>query len=176
MKLVSLLSEWMIPAIFIWIIGYGLIKKVKVLESFVVGVNEGFKVVYDILPTFLGLIVAVGALRVSGTLDLIVELLTPISETLLLPQPLLPVALTKIVSSSAATGLVLDILKTYGPDSLEGRMVGIMVGSTETILYTMSVYFMAAGIKKTRYTLSGALISNAAGIMASVFVTYWIFY
>ena len=68
------------------------------------------------------------------------------------------------------------ILKTYGPDSLEGRMVGIMVGSTETILYTMSVYFMAVGIKKTRYTLSGALLSNLAGVAASVFVTYWIFY
>ena len=85
-------------------------------------------------------------------------------------------ALTKIVSSSAATGLVLDILKSYGPDSLEGRMVGIMIGSTETILYTMSVYFMSIGIQKTRYTLSGALISNIAGIAASVFLTYWIFY
>ncbi len=174
--MVNLLSEWMIPAIFVGIIGYGLIRRVKVMESFVIGVNEGFRVVLDILPTFLGLIVAVGALRASGTLDLLVKLLTPICEKIFLPQPLLPVALTKVVSSSAATGLVFDILKVYGPDSLEGRMVGIMVGSTETILYTMSVYFMAIKIKKTRYTLSGALISNLAGIAASIFVTYWIFY
>ena len=176
MKLVSLLSEWMIPLIFVGIICYGLIQKVKVMESFVKGVNDGFQVVLDILPTFLGLIVAVGVLRASGTLDLVVKILTPISKKMLLPQPILPVALTKVVSSSAATGLVLDILKTYGPDSLEGRMVGIMVGSTETILYTMSVYFMAVGIKKTRYTLLGALLSNLAGVAASVFVTYWIFY
>ncbi len=176
MKGISILSEWMIPAVFMWIIVYGLIKKVKVMESFVVGVNEGFQVVLHILPTFLGLIVAVGALRTSGALDLLANGLTPLSQHILMPEPLLPVALTKIVSSSAATGLILDILKSYGPDSLEGRMVGIMVGSTETILYTMSVYFMAVRIKKTRYTLSGALISNIAGIAASVFLTYWIFY
>ena len=176
MKVINVLSEWMIPAIFILIIGYGLSKKIKVMESFVVGVNEGFQVVLHILPTFLGLIVAVGALRTSGALDLLVKGLTPLSRQARLPQPLLPVALTKIVSSSAATGLVLDILKSYGPDSLEGRMVGVMIGSTETILYTMSVYFMSIGTKKTRYTLSGALISNIAGIAASVFLTYWIFY
>ena len=176
MKIVSILSDWMIPAIFVWIIGYGIARKVKVMESFVMGVNEGFQVVLGILPTFLGLIVAVGALRASGTMDLLARLLTPLSERLWMPQPLLPVALTKVVSSSAATGLILDILKNYGPDSLEGRMVGIMVGSTETILYTMSVYFMAIRVKHTRYTLSGALISNIAGIMASIFLTYWIFY
>ncbi len=176
MKIINILSEWMIPAVFIWIIGYGLVKKVKVLESFVIGVNEGFRVVLHILPTFLGLIVAVGALRASGTMDFLAKALTPVSNHLHVPQPLLPVAITKIVSSSAATGLILDILKSFGPDSLEGRMVGIMVGSTETILYTMSVYFMAVRIKKTRYTLSGALISNLAGIAASIFLTYWIFY
>ncbi len=176
MKIISILSEWMIPAVFILIITYGLKQKIKVMESFVAGVNEGFQVVLHILPTFLGLIVAVGALRTSGALDLLVKVLTPLSQRMWMPKPLLPVALTKTVSSSAATGLILDILKNYGPDSLEGRMVGIMVGSTETILYTMSVYFMAVHIKKTRYTLSGALISNIAGIAASIFLTYWIFY
>lgn len=176
MKILASISDMMIPAVFVWIIVYGKCKKVKVMESFVLGVNDGFRVVLDILPTFLGLMVAVGALRASGTLDLLAKLLTPVSRVIWMPEPLLPVALTKVVSSSAATGLILDILKTYGPDSLEGRMAGIMVGSTETILYTMSVYFMAIKIKDTRYTLSGALIANLAGIAASIFLTYWIFY
>lgn len=176
MKIVGILSDWMIPAVFVGIIGYGLIHRVKVMESFVLGVNEGFRVVLDILPTFLGLIVAVGALRASGTMELLAKWLTPVSERLWMPQPLLPLALTKVVSSSAATGLIFDILKSYGPDSLEGRMAGIMVGSTETILYTMSVYYMSIHVKKTRYTLSGALISNLAGIAASIFLTYRIFY
>lgn len=176
MRLIGIVSDYLIPAVFLWIIVYGLVKKVKVMESFVIGVNEGFRVVLNILPTFLGLIVAVGALRASGTLDLLAQLLKPVSQWIRMPQPLLPVALTKVVSSSAATGLILDILKIFGPDSLEGRMAGIMVGSTETILYTMSVYFMAIQVKKTRYTLPGALIANAAGILASIWLTYWIFY
>ncbi len=176
MQWIARVSEGIIPAIFLVIIVYGALRKVKVMESFVVGVNEGFRVVLDILPTFMGLMVAVAALRASGTLDLLARLLTPLSQAMRMPTPLLPVALTKVVSSSAATGLILDILKTFGPDSLEGRMVGIMVGSTETILYTMSVYFMAIRVKDTRYTLSGALIANLAGIAASVGLTYWIFY
>lgn len=176
MQVLSVLSDWMIPAVFLAILGYGLLKKVQVMQSFIEGVNEGFRVVLDILPTFMGLIVAVGAMRASGTLDWIARALEPVGTALHMPQPLIPVALTKVVSSSAATGLVLDILKTFGPDSLEGRMVGVMIGSTETILYTMSVYYMAVQVRQTRYTLSGALIANLAGIAASVFLTYRIFY
>lgn len=175
MNIINWISGALIPLIVGLIVVYGLVKRVKVMESFIIGVNDGFRVVIDILPTFLGLIVAVGALRASGALDLLGKLLTPIGRLFQMPEPLIPVALTKVVSSSAATGLILDILKTFGPDSLEGRMVGIMVGSTETILYTMSVYFMAVRVKDTRYTLSGALLANLAGIIASILLTYWIF-
>ena len=176
MAWLSALSDWMIPAVFAGIILHGLIKKSNVFENFVVGVNEGFRVVLDILPTFLGLIVAVGAMRASGALDLLGVLLAPIGKWIRMPAELISVALTKMISSSAATGLVLDILASFGPDSLEGRMVGIMVGSTETILYTMSVYFLAVNIRKTRYTLTGALLANLAGILASVWITYLFFY
>ena len=176
MSRITVLSNWMIPAVFIWILLYGCIKKNNVFESFVKGVNEGFRVVLDILPTFLGLIVAVGAMRASGLLEWLSGLLAPVGRWIRMPAELIGVALTKMISSSAATGLVLDILATFGPDSLQGRMVGIMVGSTETILYTMSVYFMAAGVKKTRYTLAGALLANIAGILASVWLTCAVFY
>ena len=176
MSWITVLSNWMIPAVFIWILLYGCIKKNNVFESFVEGVNEGFRVVLDILPTFLGLIVAVGAMRASGLLEWLSGLLAPVGHWIRMPAELIGVALTKMISSSAATGLVLDILATFGPDSLQGRMVGIMVGSTETILYTMSVYFMAAGVKKTRYTLAGALLANIVGILASVWLTYAVFY
>ncbi len=172
---INIISEWMIPATFLIIILYGLIKRANVFENFVEGVNEGFRVVLGILPTFLGLIVAVGALRASGTLDLIGKLLAPMGALIKMPADLISVAITKVISSSAATGLILDILQKYGPDSLEGRMVGIMVGSTETILYTISVYFMAVKIKKTRYTLIGALLANLVGIIVSVWITYAVF-
>lgn len=176
MSWITWISDWMIPGVFAGIILYGWIKKCNVFGSFVEGVNEGFGVVLNILPTFLGLIVAVGAMRASGALELLGTLLAPVGQWIRMPVELITIAITKVVSSSAATGLVLDILATYGPDSLQGRMTGIMVGSTETILYTMSVYFMAVNIKKTRYTLAGALVANIAGILASVWLTYLIFY
>ena len=90
------------------------------------------------------------------------------SEKIGFPSELLPLAVVKIFSSSAATGLLLDIYKEYGTDSLLGRMASIMLGSTETIFYTMSVYFMSVKIKKSRYTLAGALAATAAGMAASV--------
>ena len=84
------------------------------------------------------------------------------------PPELIPVTVVKMFSSSAATGLLLDIYKEYGADSMLGKMASIMMSSTETIFYTMSVYFMAAGIKKSRYTLVGALIATTAGTVASI--------
>jgi len=83
--------------------------------------------------------------------------------------------LMRTISSSAANGLVFDLFKTYGPDSFIGRAASVMMGCTETIFYTLSVYFMTVNIKKTRYTLAGALCANIAGIIASIYITNWIF-
>ena len=174
MRVINMISDLMIPLIFVGIITYGLAKRVNVFESFLEGVMDGFQVVVKILPTFLGLVVAVGILRASGALELITMVLSPFSEWVHFPPSLIPIALTKFVSSSA-TGLILDLFKVFGPDSLEGRMTSIMIGSTETILYTMSVYFMVIKVKDTRYTLSGAIVSNLAGIAASVVLTYILF-
>ena len=111
---------------------------------------------------------AVGILRASGLLETAAEILKAPAARLHIPTPLVPVMLVRLVSSSAATGLILDIFKQYGPDSLTGNMVSIMMGCTETVFYTMSVYFMTAGIRKTRWTLAGALIATAGGIAASI--------
>ncbi len=111
---------------------------------------------------------AVGILRESGFLEAAAKALRTPAGWLHIPVPLVPVVLVRLVSSSAATGLILDIFKEYGPDSLIGNMVSIMMGCTETIFYTMSVYFMTAGIRKTRWTLPGALAATAAGIGASI--------
>ena len=171
---ITLLSDLMIPLIFVGIITYGLLQRVNVLESFFQGVVKGAKVVWDIFPTFLSLVVAVGVFQSSGALEVLTTLLEPVGKMIHMPSPLIPIALTKFISSSASTGLVLQLFKDFGPDSLEGVMTSIMIGSTETILYTMSVYFSAAKVIKTRYTLSGALIANLAGIGASIFLGHWI--
>lgn len=170
-----MISNFMIPLIFVLIIGYGILNEIKVYDTFITGTKEGLKIVLEILPTLIGLMVAVGILRASGFLDFLTNILTPITNRVGFPSQLVPIALMRTISSSASTGLILDLFKTYGPDSLIGRMVSIMMGCTETIFYTLSIYFMSVKIKKTRYALTGSLIVSIAGIIASVILTYKIF-
>lgn len=162
------LSEIIIPLIIFFVVGYGLATKVKVYESFLNGAKDGLKIVVDIVPTLIGLLVAVGVLRASGFFDFLGTLLSPITEKAGLPAQLVPLLVVKLFSSSAATGLVLDIFKTNGPDSYTGLVTSILMSCTETVFYTMSVYFLAAKVTKTRYTLPGALLATLAGTVASV--------
>lgn len=175
MNFIVYLSNYIIPFVFFYILGYGLLTKTQIYDEFVKGAKDGFKVVLDILPTLIGLMIAIGMLRASGALDLLSSFLEPITENLHFPSELLPITLVKMFSSSAATSLLLDIYKEYGPDSYLGRLISIILSSTETIFYTMAVYFMAAGIKKTRYTLAGALVATLAGTIASVVITKLVF-
>lgn len=170
MDVLIFLSEFMVPLVIFYIVGFGLLSGRPVFDDFLKGAQEGMKTVAGIMPTLIGLMAAVGILRASGLLDATAGLLKVPAGWLHIPIPLVPVILVRMVSSSAATGLVLDIFKNYGPDSLIGNMVSIMMGCTETIFYTMSVYFMTAGIRKTRWTLPGALLATAGGIAASIFL------
>ena len=137
-------------------------------DNFVNGAEDGMRTVVSIAPTLIGLMVAVGVLRASGFLDFIAELLSGVCGKLGIPASIVPLIIVRLFSSSAATGLSLDIFKQYGTDSYTGLITSILMGCTETVFYTMSVYYMAARIKKTRWTLAGALIATAAGIAASV--------
>lgn len=168
MQVLGELSNIIIPAIIFYIVGYGLVSGVPVYEHFIKGAKDGLGTVVRLVPTLIGLLMAVGILRSSGFLEFLAELLKGVGEFVGIPQEVLPVILVKMVSNSAATGLVLDIFKNFGPDSHIGMLVSIMMSSTETIFYTMSVYFLAAKVTKTRYTLAGALFATFAGIATSV--------
>lgn len=168
MKVLAHISDIFIPVIIFYIVGYGLVSKVKVYESFLKGGKDGLKVVVDIMPTLIGLMVAVGVLRASGFLNFVGGIFAPITEAVGIPGELFPLLIVKMFSSSAATGLVLDIFKTSGPDSYVGMLTSILMSCTETIFYTMSVYFLAAKVTKTRYTLTGALFATAVSTVASV--------
>lgn len=165
----------MIPLLFVIIISLGLIKKVPVFDTFVEGAKDGMKIVLEIMPTIIGLMIAVGILRSSGFLSFLVGILMPFTDKIGFPAPLLPLSFMRMISASASTGLVLDLFKIYGPDSMIGRMTSIMMGCTETIFYTLSIYFMTITVKKTRYTLAGSLLVTFAGIIASVIIAYWFF-
>ncbi len=164
------ISNILIPAIIFYIVGYGLVTKIDVYESFIKGAKGGMLTVGQIAPTLVSLMVSVGVLRASGFLDFLGSMLKGLGEMIHIPEDVIPLIVVKTVSSSAATGLVIDIFKNHGPDSYVGMLSSIIMGSTETVFYTMSVYFLAAGITKTRYTLAGALFATVAGIVASVLI------
>ena len=164
----SNISNIIIPVIIFYIVAYGVIAKSNVYEDFIKGAEDGFKTVIRIMPTLIGLMVAVGVLRASGFLDFVGSLFAGITERMGFSSELAPLILIKMFSSSAATGLVLDIFKNHGPDSLTGLTTSIMMSCTETVFYTMSVYFLAAKVTKTRYTLTGALLSTLVGVAASI--------
>ena len=168
MKILLFLSDLMIPLILFYIVGFGFLMKRNIYEDFVDGAASGLKTVVKIMPTLIGLMVAVGILRASGFLDFLAGILEKLLSSTHFPTELVPLAIVKMFSSSAATGLLLDLYKEHGTDSLIGRAASIMLGSTETIFYTMSVYFMSVKVKITRYTLAGALAATFAGIAASV--------
>ncbi|MGN0416091.1 MAG: spore maturation protein [Agathobacter sp.] len=168
MKLITYLSEAAIPLIILIIVGTAMSHHQRVYEDFLDGAKSGIRTVVEIMPTLIGLMVAVGILRASGFLDFLAGILEKLLSSTHFPTELVPLAIVKMFSSSAATGLLLDLYKEHGTDSLIGRAASIMLGSTETIFYTMSVYFMSVKVKKTRYTLAGALAATFAGIAASV--------
>ena len=161
-------SNIIIPVIIFYIVAYGLASKTNVYEDFIKGAKDGFHTVIQIMPTLIGLMVAVGILRASGFLDFIAGIFSGVAGRLGFSSELVPLILIKMFSSSAATGLVLDIFKNHGPDSLLGMTTSIMMSCTETVFYTMSVYYMAAKVTKTRYTLTGAILTTVSGVVASI--------
>ena len=170
MEFILCLSDYLIPLAVFYIVAFGVLMKRPVYDDFVEGAKEGARTVLRVFPTLTGLMAGVGVLRASGFLDAAAGALGRWTRAVGLPPQLLPVAVAKLFSSGAATGLALDIFRTYGPDSRLGLAASLMLSSTETVFYTMSIYFLSVNVKKTRYTLPGALLATFAGIAASVFL------
>lgn len=170
MKFLLFLSNTIIPLLIFYIVGTGLLQKLNIYEEFIRGAQDGFHMVIKIMPTLIGLMVAVGILRASGLLDAVSALFGSLISDRFMPGEIIPVFVVRLFSNSAATGLVLDIFKKYGTDSMLGNIASIMMSSTETVFYTMSVYYMSVKVKKTRWTLSGAMLAAITGAAASIAV------
>ena len=168
MKLILYLSEYLVPIVIFYIVGFAFLAKRPVFDDFIEGAKQGMKTVLEILPTLIGLMTAVGVLRASGFLEFLSGVLEKPAAFFHIPAPVVPVFLVRLISSSAATGLMLDLFKNYGPDSPIGMLVSILESCTETVFYTMSVYFMTVKVTKTRWTLAGAMAATLAGMAASV--------
>lgn len=168
MNFISYISSAAIPIIMLIIIVYGLLEKNKVYDTFVEGAKEGIEIVFNIFPTLIGIFVAVGALRSSGILDLIINFISPLTNILKIPSEIMPLALIRPISGSASTAVATDIMTNFGVDSKIGLIAATIMGSTETTLYTIAIYTSCVGIKKIRFVLVAALIADFVGMVFSV--------
>jgi len=173
--LMRIISVFAIPIFIFVVLGFGYIKKVNVYEAFVEGAKEGFTTAVKVLPYMVAMFVAIGIFRKSGAMELLIQVISPLTEAIGIPPELLPLALMRPMSGVASTGMLAELFKEHGPDSFVGRAASTMMGSTETIFYTLSIYFGAVGIKKIRYTLWGALLAELAGLIASVAICTLVF-
>lgn len=170
MEMINFISNLAMPFIILLIVAYGLIEKKKVFDVFLDGAKEGLSIVLSIFPTLVGLFVAIGALRSSGIIDLIVNFLSPVLEIIKFPSEIMPLALLRPISGSSSIVIATDIMKNYGVDSNLGMIASTIMGSTETTLYTIAVYTSCVKIKKTRFVLVASLIADFVGILVSVAV------
>ena len=154
MGILLTISDLLIPVTVLCIVVFGCLQRMDIYEVFL----EGAKV-----------------MRAGGLLDILVRLIRPAAEAVGFPAELAPLSLVRLVSSSAATGLLTDLFAKYGPDSFLGRTASVMMSCTETVFYTMSLYFLSVGIRKTRYTLPCALLANLVGIFAAVALVRLVF-
>ena len=169
------ISAFSIPVMIIIIILYGAYKKINVYEAFTLGAKDGIENTFSIIPPLVGLMVAISAFRASGTLEQLEKLTAPLLGFLKIPKELLPLALLRPVSGSGSLAIVADIFKNHGTDSFLGRCASVMMGSTETTFYTLSVYFGAVQVKNTRHTAKAALTADLFSVFISVFVAHLFF-
>lgn len=174
-EVIEWLSLLAIPVIILIFIGYGYLKKVKVYEVFVEGAKEGFNVGVKIIPFLVAMLVAIAMFRESGAIDLLKMVLSPITGLIGMDPELLPMALMRPLSGSGSLGVMTDLMKTHGVDSLIGFTASTMYGSTETTFYVIAVYFGAVGIRNTRYAITAGLIADAVGLIAAVLICNAIF-
>lgn len=175
MQYLEKLSIVVLPVIIIGIILIGFIKKVDCFGSFTEGAKDGITTTLNILPSLVGLMVAIAVFRESGALDLLVKAVSPLANLASIPEEVLPLAFMRPISGGASLALLGDMFKQYGPDSIIGKMASTMMGSSETVFYTVAVYLSGAGIKKTEYIIPVALISNAIGVLIASRVVYLFF-
>ncbi|MBQ8733377.1 spore maturation protein [Anaerotignum sp.] len=175
MNILLTISDFIIPVTILFIVVFGCLQKVDIYEVFLEGAKEGLQTVIDILPTLIGLVMAVEVVRAGGLLDLMVEWIRPFANVVGFPAELAPLSIVRLVSSSAATGLLTDLFAQYGPDSYLGRVASVMMSCTETVFYTMSLYFLSIGIRKTRWTLPCAILANLVGMIAAVWLVGVVF-
>ncbi len=154
---------------------YAAIKKVNVFDSFIEGAKDGFQTAVNLIPYLVAMLVAIGMLRASGFFEILAQMLKPLLEYLNIPVDLIPLILIRPFSGSASNGILADIIHQFGGDSPISKIAATIVGSTETTLYIVAVYFGAINIRHTRYAIPAGLLVDIVGVTASLIIGHLIF-
>jgi spore maturation protein B len=171
----ELLSDWALPLMLLVIPLAGYCRRVRVYEAFVSGAADGFHTAVRIMPFLVAMMVAINVFRVSGALDACVTIIQPLLQACGVPDALVPLAIMRPLSGTGALGLTTELLSSQGPDSLVGLMASVLLGSTDTTFYILTVYFGAVGIQKPRYSLFVGLGGDLAGFIGSVYICRLLF-
>lgn len=169
-SILEAISRWAIPVIVLGIPLWGLVRGIKVYETFVEGAKQGLTATMRITPYLIAMFVAIRVFRVAGGMDLLLKAVTPFTDMLGIPPEVVPMALIRPLSGSGALSMLGELLHTYGPDSLVGMTASTIQGSTETTLYVITVYFGAIGVTRARHSLPIGLWSDLVGFLAAVFI------
>lgn len=171
MKTVQLFSSYIVPLVIFITVVTGVCKKNNIYDIFMIGVNEAVKITFDILPSVIGLMMAIGMINSCGIIDIAVNYLKPVLSFAGIPADILPLALLRPVSGSACLGIIADILKRCGADSYTGRIASVMMGSTETTFYTIALFYGTIKRKVSGRIIVAALVGDLVGVSASIFFT-----
>ncbi|MGI5875702.1 MAG: spore maturation protein [Dethiobacteria bacterium] len=172
---INFISAWVVPTLILLALLYAYFCKVNLFDTFVEGAKEGFEMSVKLIPFLVGMMVAIGLFRDSGAMELVSDALTPLLQLIGIPAEVLPLAFMRPVSGSSALAITTELIHSFGPDSLIGRMAATIQGSTDTTLFVLTVYFGAVGIRKTRHALAVGLLADVAGILAAVLVCNMVF-
>ena len=165
-------ADWILPFLMVTFLMVGFTSRVPVYESVISGAKQGFQVGVMIIPFLVAILVAIGMFRASGAMDLLVGIIGTVTTPLGVPPEVLPMALIRPLSGSGGFAVLLETMKTYGPDSFIGFMVSVMSGSTETTFYVLAVYFGAIGVRVTRHTVFACLAADFTGMVAAVALSH----
>lgn len=173
--MLDLFSNSIIPIIILGIVVHGKIKGVDIYDSFVKGAIDGLKCTWSILPYIIGIFLAIGIFKSGKGIDMLEFIFKPIANLFSIPKELIGLIIVKPLSGSGALGMYNELVSRVGMGNLVEQMGATIVGASETIFYTMAIYFGSLKIKNTRHTLACAMMSHIAGVLASVFICYILF-
>jgi spore maturation protein B len=171
----KMLSRLILPLIVLFIIVYGIIKKVNVYDVFIEGAKESFEMFVSLFPPMLAMIFAINLFIKSNCLNYFLTFLSPLFNLIKVPLEIIPMAIMRPISGSSSLAILNNILSTNGPDSLIGRIASVMQGSTDTTLYVLTLYFGSVGIKKIGHSLKAGVLADLFAIVLSIIVVNLIF-